>query len=704
MALQAGTRLDAYEILGLLGAGGMGEVYQARDTRLDRIVALKILPSEVTADGEASARFEREARTLASISHPHVCSLFELTQHERRSWAFGCVLYEMVTGGKVFDGATPASVIAMILDRDPQPPSALEPIAAGALDRVIQKCLAKDPDARWQTALDLRDELKWIGDGVAALPAPRLSGRQRWSYPLTGALMGAAIAIAALLVWRPWGITTSEATVSRLELTVPRLALHDSFALSPDGRQLAFLAPDVQGRNIVWVRSLAETTPRQLPGTDGAHPGSPPFWSPDGRSLAFVSGNKLKKIDVAGGDPVTLADVTGELMGGSWGIDGTLIVGTQQFSKTHGVHTVSAAGGKLEPLVGLQPGALIHLLPKFLPDGRRFLYMTWGFDEGRREICVASLDDAVGRCLGIKAHYFGGFTPDGYLAYARNDTLFAQAFDLVAVQPAGEPVVIAEQLSHDSVGRTSLSIAGASTLVYQAAPPEIRQFVWVDRRGRHLAVAGEPGAYDRFDIAADGKHILAERTEAGGTGLWLIDVARGVTTKAVSPSADDGASSIASYRHVFTPVFSGDGQRFFYQTRRTGRAVILEQATRGGNERLSYGYSGDGVLYLADASDDGRWLAIGVAERGRRYAAVVPRTGGDPIVFAEGALVGLPSGRLSPDGRWVAYASAESGRAQVYVSPLPPSGERWQVSTAGGTQPAWRGDGLEFSTWRQTDR
>jgi eukaryotic-like serine/threonine-protein kinase len=811
MPLQAGTRVDAYELLGPLGAGGMGEVYKARDTRLDRLVALKVLPNELTADREARERLDREARTLASISHSHVCALFELTEHEQHSvlvmeylqgttlaqrlragrlklsecmriaaeiadglsaahragivhrdvkpenimltsagvklldfglakpqiaplhggtaetvtgaqltragtiagtlpymapeqldgreadartdiWAFGCVLYEMVTGRRAFDGEGPARVIATILDPDlPPPPSALQPAATGALDRVIRKCLAKDPEARWQTAQDLRDELTWIAAGMASPGRSGLSRTVAWRHRMAGVIAGAALASSALLIAQPWRSPQPEAPVSHFEVTVPRLAMEHSLALSPDGRQLAFVATDAQGHNLVWVRSMADAAPRPLSGTDGAAAGVP-IWSPDGRSLAFVSGNKLRKTDVAAGNAVALADISGDVFGGAWGADGTILLGT-----LGGLHRASATGGPVVPLVRLEDGAILHASPQFLPDGRRFLYMSWAFDEDRRELCLGSLDHDVGRCLGIKLHYFAGFTSGGYLVYARGGTLFGHPFDVAAARPTGEPIVLAEQLAQDFFGRTSVSLAGASTLVYQTTPAEIRQFVWFDRAGRHDGAAGEPGVFEGFDMTARGEQVLAQRADPGGTALWLIDIARGTTTRAVT-AVEEGHRALATaadYNRMLAPVFAGDGQRFFYRTRRSGRAAIVERPTRGGEERVIYEYPGDAVLVLADVSDDGRWLAIGLADA-RPRVAVVPLTGGDPIVFAESGALGLASPRLSPDGRFVAYTSWESGASQVYVSPLPPTGERSQVSTTGGLHPAWRGDGREL--------
>jgi serine/threonine-protein kinase len=630
MPLAAGSRFGDYEIIGTLGSGGMGHVFKARDTRLGRTVALKILSPQLTADSQAVARLVREAQTLASVGHPHVCALFQLAQHEDRSvlvmeylegttladrlargrlpvgqslrigieiadglaaahragvvhrdlkpenimlttagaklldfglarphvpvfdgriaetasrhaltaagtivgtfpymapeqmeggaldartdiWAFGCVLYEMVTGRRTFDGATPANLIAAILDREPPPAASLEPAASGALDRVIRKCLSKDPDARWQSALDLRDELRWIadrGDGPAAALASTTSMRSGW---LMSATAGAALAAALLvLMWPPWRVQHADREVSRLEMTIPSLSMPDSLTLSPDGRHLAFIAANAEGRRVVWVRTLAESAPRPIAGTEDATPGSPPIWSPDATWIAFVSGGKLRKVGIAGGAVVTLADVSGEVLGGSWNAGETIVVGTRQASPTHGVHSVRATGGRLVPHVPLEPGAYLHGMPKFLPDGRRFVYGTWAFDESRREVCLASLDNPSGRCLGIKAHYVGDITRDGYLVYARAGTLFAQRFDLDAGRPAGEPVIMAEGLSQDPFGRTSMSVAAEGTLVYQTAPPQLRQFVWVGRDGRIISTSGEPGAYGGFDASPRGDAIIAE--------------------------------------------------------------------------------------------------------------------------------------------------------------------------------------------------
>jgi Tol biopolymer transport system component len=235
--------------------------------------------------------------------------------------------------------------------------------------------------------------------------------------------------------------------------------------------------------------------------------------------------------------------------------------------------------------------------------------------------------------------------------------------------------------------------AGERTLVYEAARTDVRQLAVVDRRGTLQARIGDPAPYRGFAFAPSGSHVLAERVDAAGIDLWLIDVARGATTRAIAPSGREPMAPAGDRRF---PVFSADGRRMLYQTQRGGRAVVLEQPLLGGAERVVFEYPGEGVLYVTDASSDG-FVVIGVSGAARRYIAAVPRAGGDPMVLAEGAGLRLHTGRLSRDGRWLAYVSGESGgRDDVYVSPVPPTGERWQVSTGGGAQPSWRGDGREL--------
>ena len=546
----------------------MGEVYRARDSRIDRTVAIKVLAADMPRDLEAEGRFEREARALATLNHPRICTLFEFTrldgkallimehlegqslaerlargrlpldealrigaeiadglavahraglvhrdlkpanvmltktgaklldfglakaaagetaradeltqqaltqagmvfgtvafmapeqldgrQVDQRSdvWAFGCVLYEMVTGRRAFEGPTAAAVAAAILardpERDPPAPSAIEPTIPGALDRVVRKCLARDPDARWQSAADLRDELHWIAGGGERGTPPAVPQQPRvWRDRLLGAAAVAAIALAAGLIWRPWRAPAPAAPTRQLELTIPRIAAIESLALSPDGSTLAFIATGSTGTQSVWVRSLATAAVRPIVGTEGAVPGSPPFWSPDGDSLAFVAGTKLRRVGLTSGQVQTIADVQGQILGGDWSADGTIIVGTYQLSKTRGIHRVSASGGQLEPVTTLESDVLLHATPKFLADGRRFLFLEWSFDERRRDVCAASLESPVPRCFGVRSHFFAGVT-DRYLLYSRDARMFAHPFDASSATLTGDPVVLAERLA-----------------------------------------------------------------------------------------------------------------------------------------------------------------------------------------------------------------------------------------------------------------
>jgi Tol biopolymer transport system component len=796
-----GKTIGPYEVVAKLGEGGMGEVYRARDTRIDRTVAIKVLGPRTTPDLETEGRFEREARALATLSHPRICTLFEFTrldgqallimehlegqslaerlsrgrlpldealrlgaeiadglavahraglvhrdlkpanvmltktgaklldfglakaaaagtaraedvtgqaltqagvvfgtvafmapeqldgrQVDQRSdiWAFGCVLYEMLTGGRAFEGATPAAVAAAILERDPPAPSAIEPALPAALDRLLRKCLARDPDARWQSAVDLRDELQWIAGGheravFPAMPQPRRVWRDR----SLGAAAAATLAVAAVLVWRPWSVPAPAAPTRHLELTIPRVAALESLALSPDASTLAFIAAGASGTPSVWVRSLATAAVRPVAGTEGANPGSPPFWSPDGDSLAFVTGSKLQRVGLTSGRVQTIADAQGQIFGGDWSADGTILVGTYQLSKTRGIHRVSSSGGQLAPVTTIEPDVLLHALPRFLPDGRRFLFQKWAFDERRREVCTASLESPESRCLGIRANFFAGVT-DGYLLYSRDARVFAHPFDVKSATPVGEPLVLAERLAEDRLARAGLTVTGNETLVYQPAAYRVRQLVWFDRTGARIGIAGNAAVQDRFDVDATGQLVAVERLGEDGTQLWLLDAVRGSVTK-----ADVGPAT------VWAPLLSRDGSRLTYIAREEGRTAVVERPAHGGPGRAVFEYRGEGVVYLADRSWDGTSVVLSIAERDGRTVQLVPTDGGQPTVLG-GASLSPSSARISPDGRWLAFASFHTGQPQVFVSPVPPTGEQWPVSAAGGEHPQWRGDGREL--------
>jgi eukaryotic-like serine/threonine-protein kinase len=798
MPLTAGSTLGVYEILGPAGAGGMGEVYRARDTRLQRIVALKVIRPDLLTDPAAAQRFEREARAVAALSHPHISALFDVGRHDGADflvmeylegetlasrlargklpleqalqvgsqiadalaaahnagivhrdlkpaniiltktgaklldfglakpatvgtaggvldtvtraeptgagvvvgtwpfmapeqlegggvdartdiWAFGCVLHEMVTGARAFGGSTPVSIAASILEREPPRVSEVEP-AARPLDRIIRKCMARDPDQRWQSAADLRDELRWIaeGDGLAATPAaPR---RARWRNRLAGAAVATLLLLAAvaLLLRLAPAAAPPAPEVRWLEVSIPRLAAVEAVGLSPDGKHLAFVAQGPAGIPALWVRSLAQPTARVL-STLAVSPACPPFWSPQGTSIAFVAEGKLRRVAVTGGESHVIADTPAIIQGGSWGPDDTVLVGAYRLSDTHGIHRVAASGGTLVPVTPLGTDALLHALPKFLPDGRRFLFLTWAPDEADRDVCVASLDEPGIRCFGLRSHMLGGLAA-GHLLYTRQGTLLARRFDERQAAVSGEPIVVAERVAADGVGRSGLSVAADGVLVYLPATPELRQLTWVDERGRPLDIVGETTAQHRFSATVDGRLVAVVRRGEHGIDTWLVDTARNVTTMAVAGTE---------------AVLSPDGATVVYTTRHEGAVHVVERPARGGAEETRYRHAGAGALVTILQRTAQGAILLGVADQQRRFLGLVPPAGGEALTLAEGPL-SFEAAQVAPNGQSVAYVSGASGRPEVYVSRVPATGERWQVSARGGHHPRWRSDGRQL--------
>ena len=782
----------------------MGEVYKARDTRIDRSVAIKALPAATGSDVEAEGRFEREARALAALSHPRICALFEFARLDGRAflvmeylqgqslaerlargrlpldealrtaieiadalaaahraglvhrdlkpgnvmltksgaklldfglakalageevssagdptrleltrtgivvgtvpfmapeqldgrpvdhrtdiWAFGCLLFEMVTGKRAFEGPTAPAVAAAILEREPPVLSNVDPPASPALARVVRKCLSRDPDLRWHSAADLCDELQWIASGGGGALGPAAAPRRRigWRDALFAAATGAAVVVAALLTVRPWRESSTRTAPSRqLELTVPRIAAHENVALSPDGSKLAFIATGSTGVPSLWVRSLANGTTRPVAGADGVIAASALIWSPDGDNIAFVAGKKFRRVNVATGQSQTIADVEGQIYGGEWAADGTILLGTYQVSKTHGIHSVPAAGGQLTPITTLEPDVLLHASPKLLPDGRRFMFLEWAADERRRDLCVASLDAPAPRCFGLQSQFFGGLT-DQFVVYARDGRLFAHSYDSRTAALSGNPIVVAERLAEDRVGRIGVSVAGSGTLAYVPAAYSQRQLVSIDRRGTQVETIGDTAVQEGFDADGSGRIVAVERLGDDGIRLWLIDAARKVMTR-----VDTGSDVVSA------PVLSQDGARLTYIARQPGRTTVIERTTHGGGRQVLFDYRGEGVLYLADRSWDGLRTLVGIAERNRRVGELVAAAAEEPVVVAEGR-VNLSTARVSPDSKWLAFSSTRSGRSQVYVSHIPPTGDEWQISASGGEHPQWRGDGREL--------
>ena len=815
MRFAAGTRLGPYEILGPLGAGGMGEVYEARDTRLNRTVALKVLASEVSTDSDRRARFEREARAISALDHPHICALYDVGEHDgvmflvmqrlagqnlasvlakgalpldqalryaieiadaldlahrhgivhrdvkpanimltktgarlldfglaklrapatqvqisaltqmapagpdtkdgmllgtmpymapeqlegreadARSdiFAFGAVVYEMVTGRRAFEGMTPASVIGAILKDDPPSIAKTQPPVPAALDYAIRTCLAKDPDERWQSAADLKRELRWIADSrgdtsaLASGASARRISRVGW---LIAVVASALFVMTAPAAWRQWRTVPTEAALVRFPLLAPDQGTFAAtaasvpnvqIAASPDGRRIAFVATRSEGRPALWVRSLDASDAQIIAGTEDA---AYPFWSPDSQSIGFFAQGRIKKVDLAGGAARTLCECVSDPRGGTWNPDGVILFSP---SLSSGLSRVSAAGGPVSPVLPLQPGAFSYRWPSFLPDGRHFLFYVRGSLE-HRGVYAGSLDStATTRLLG-DALFNAVYAPPSDLLTVRDGVLLAYPFDATNLRVAGEPRPIAEQVGGSSVSLAPLSVSSTGLLVYGQQLTTLSRLTWADRNGKPLGPATEPGDYVSFRLSPDDKRVALSRVDpvTNTSDIWLVDLARSVATRFTTDPGVDAS-----------PIWSPDGQRIVFRSDRAGGNFPFEKAAGGGEpEKL---LAPVGTAFPTDWSPDGQFIlyhtSIDVATHSYDVMILPYPKGTKPIPVVQTEFNEV-DGRFSPDGRWIAYASDESGQMEVYVQPYPRPGGRWRVSTNGGLEPHWRRDGKEL--------
>ncbi len=804
MRLSAGSLIGRYEILSPLGAGGMGEVYRARDTRLDRTVAIKVLPPHLAGDEQWRRRFEREARAVSSLSHPHICSLYDvgrqdevdfivmehlegetlaarlargplpldkllragaeiadaldrahrrgvvhrdlkpanvmltkagtklldfglarlraeagstpapgagdltaLTTRARQEplthdgaipgtlpymapeqlegsdadartdlFAFGAVLYEMATGRRAFEGTSRASLIAAILEREPTPVSALQSAAPAALERLIGRCLAKDPEDRWQTARDVVLELRSIAEeGRRPDSAPLPTGRGKLLERL-GWLAGTGFLALGLawLAFGPPGRRQAETRALRLSLLPPAPGSTISdLAVSPDGRNLALVLRAAGGTSL-WVRPLDSLSGRPLPGTEGA---LDPFWSPDGRFVGFFAGGKLLKVAAEGGPPQVLcAAPFGH--GGSWSSDGTIVFG----QLTGGLRRVSPAGGEPEPVPTALPDSRqgTQMLPHFVPGGRRFLFLQWTAEEGSA-IMAGSLDSSLStRLLAIRSE--AAYSPPGYLLYVRGGTLVAQPFDAERSLLSGEAVQVAERVADADFGNFVFSVSPTGALAYASESPTSR-LVWYDRTGRELGQVGEPGDYLHVDLSPDGARLAVERGDPLGPehDVWIVDPARGVSSRL---TFDPGFDAY--------PIWSPDGTQVVFASVRDGAFGLYRKpwSGLGREERL---LAAPDEAWPTSFSPDGRLLVFESpwGEPAPPDLWLLPQGGGrEPARFEKNA-TWENKGMVSPDGRWIAYNSDQG----LYVQSFPTPGAKWQISARGGSA-RWRRDGKEL--------
>jgi eukaryotic-like serine/threonine-protein kinase len=813
MPLSPGTRLGPYEILSPLGAGGMGEVYRARDPRLGREVAIKVLPEALAADGDRLVRFEQEARSASALNHPNIVTIYEtgaagsvsyiamelvegktlrellvdgpvqtkrllgiaaqiadalaraheagivhrdlkpdnlmvtreglvkvldfglaklalpesgeisamptLAKPETHAgivlgtvgymspeqasgraldsrsdqFSFGSILYEMATGRRAFSRSTTAEALVAIMREEPESIAALSPGLPAPVRWVIERCLLKDPGERYVSTRDLARDLMHLRDhvsGVSAEVAPVILARRLgWLGPalMAGLLVVTGLAVFTVLRSR----TPPAARPLRFAVTIPPGATYSpgeisrGFALSPDGTRLVIEAI-VRGRRRLFLRPLDSEKAVELDGTTEAEA---PFWSPDGRYIAFFADGKLKKIPAAGGPPEELCASASFDIVGSWNREGTILF--SQISSQRGyLLRVSDKGGEA---VRVLPGdqsrdEVADSWPHFLPDGRRFLYVAshpTASGHGPRELRVASFDAKESHFV-TRLDSMAEYASPGYLLYVRDATLFAQPFDEASARLRGEPILVAENVHYFfGPAHASFSVSQTGVLAYQTAAP-LSRLVWLDRAGKEIGTLGQPQVLNGFRIAPEGGKVAAaiEDRRIGTSDVWVFELTRGVSTRLHSDPVDERC-----------PVWFPDGSSVAYRSDRKGPPDVYEIALGApGSERAVLELPG--VQQPEDISRDGRFLVYCNNVSAESGVWLLPLFGDRKPVRWFQTRFAQRSPRFSPDGRWIAFESDESGDPEVYVALTEGGGEKQRLSPAGGKLPRWRKDGKEL--------
>jgi Tol biopolymer transport system component/predicted Ser/Thr protein kinase len=754
MSLAPGSRLGPYEIVAPIGAGGMGEVYKARDTRLDRIVAIKVSKEQF------SERFEREARAVAALNHSHICTLHDVgpnylvmefvegTQlksplplekaleyagkildaldaaHQKgivhrdlkpenilvtrqgiklldfglarmdpgpegltlthqgeamgtpaymspEQWegkpadacsdiySFGCLLYEMLTGKRAAQGWSDVEV---------------RPVALG---KVLRRCLEKDPEERWQSARDVKAALALAADDKPT--SSRSFWRERAAWIATVVVVAG---VALFLAVRPSPEKTVFSESGNVTVDIPH------FALSPDGRAIAFVASAPGASPTIWVRSLNEEVAHALPGTEGAQY---PFWSPDGHGVAFFSGGKLKKTPETGGGVQVLAEGLSDGRGGTWGPDGTILF----TNPTGSIYRVSSGGGPATAVTRPDPAGheAAHRWPQFLPDGRHFLFVVVGSTE-QRGVYVASLDGKIKKFI-LHSNANAVYASPGYLLFLDGDTLMAQSFDAGRMELNGQPLAIAQGVGRSTGSNEAVSASSNATLAYSSALVRAGRLTWFDRSGDRVDSVGTEGDYTDFRLSPSEKLLAASLVDpkTGLPDIRLTDLARG------------GTSPFAFGQAIYNaPLWSPDGTRILFRTNVNGLVEFYQRSAAGGGTQdlvlsMEQQHAAGISTFTIDTdwSPDGKNVVFSGTSTVSGYHLWLLPVGGDrkPV-----KLLGSTSDEIhanfSPDGRLLAYSSNESKKYEVYVQTLPLSDKKWPVSTNGGYEPRWRADGREI--------
>ena len=830
-ALTPGTRLGPYEILAAIGAGGMGEVYRARDTRLGRDVAVKVLPQHLSAEPEIRARFEREAKTVSSLNHPNICTLFDvgregetdylvmeliegdtlaerlkrgpmtsaellrfgtqisdaldrahranvvhrdlkpgnvmitrsgaklmdfglsrvtgmsgtasgsgrtvtaLTQSptmaqaltaegtllgtfqylapeqlegkeaDARSdiWALGCVLYEMATGRRAFEGRSQASLIAAILERTPAPVAEAPSGAGGTatsdgpppgIERLIRNCLAKDPEERIQTAHDVKLQLQGIAEGaglsatsiaasqvsaqVAAVHARHGAGA-RLAWAVAGVALLAAAGVTAWTLSRP----TPPSRVVRFRLS-PVEGTTDYFwpRVSPDGRFILLQGTDSTNVMRAYVRPLDQVTAVPVPGTEGLRRA---YWSPDGREIVFVAADKIQRAPIGGGSPTVICAAQGGV-DVSWGSKGHILM-DGRFTDT--LRVVSASGGELRAATSIDRagGEVGSGWPSFLPDGEHFLFIgNLRNSPGTGNMRLGKIGSLESKLLGTSDGRVE-YAPGGWVVFLRKSTLMAQKLDVAAGKLIGEPITLTDGVRLGSAaGHFSVSPSGVLAFARETGG-DAQVLREANREGDLTGPVRATGVMTNPRLSPDGRRLLYQRAAPGATGdgdVYVVDLERSTDTRLTFT----GGSAA-------TPEWSPDGRRFAYVNRPINGAARLRIAAADG-----LGTPDSLDLPAKSAGSLSQWIAAGsrlvfFTSDFRSYA--VPTEGADRVAtLLADTTQRLGHPQISPDGRWLSYSSGALPNVHVYVQSLTGTPGRWQVSTSPGFQARWAKGGREL--------
>jgi Tol biopolymer transport system component len=593
-------------------------------------------------------------------------------------FAFGCVLYEMLAGRKAFDGASAVTVIAAIMSNEPPPIAALQS-AHPLLDHVLRRCLEKDRDRRWQSIGDVTGELRWIADHPIAPPAvaapqarPSRVGRVAMTFAL---VLATAALVAGVRILRGRGAAPD---LPSLRFEIPTAPTDDaSMALSPDGTQIAFVAN--QDRvPVLWVRSLDAIENRALPGTQGARF---PFWSPNGRAIGFFADDKLKRIDVAGGMPLAVADAP-NARGGTWNADGVILFAPGVSAP---IMRASTRGGPAERVTEVNASSgPAHRLPQFLPDGKRFLFSSALGTAETDGVYLGSLDKTPPVRL-LPGDTGGRFASPDKLLTIRQGALQAYSFNAASGVVRGEPVIIAQGFAGASANGV-FSTSDTGLLAYRAGTTQRRQLVWVNRHGTVLRALGEPEAdfIASPELSPDEQSVVVFLQRTGINDIWVIELARNLARRIT-----DGPPASAH------PLWDPDGQHVVFYSRRSGGGGPARQAIVGGKAEPLFANAENGVALSWTRDRSYILMRRNGAKSGSDLVAIETRGEQRQVVIAQ-SQDGDTEGQFSPDGRWVAFVSNQSGRPEVFVQSFPEGRSRTQVSTGGGTQVRWSSDGREI--------